>query len=169
MNLFGQNNLLVSCSTFVKKDIENLLKNGIITPSYSPYNSPIWVVPKKGINEDGTPKQRLVIDYRKLNLHTIFDRYPIPDISIILSNLGESKYFSKIDLESGFDQILFDEIDKEKTAFSVDGAKYEFNRMPFGLKNAPSIFQRAIDDVLRPFIGKFAYVYMDDVIIFSKT
>lgn len=104
-----------------------------------------------------------------MNLHTIFDRYPIPDINIILSNLGDSKFFSKIDMESGFHQILIEEKDREKTAFSVNGAKYQFTRMPFGLKNAPSIFQRAIDDVLRPFIGKFAYVYMDDVIIFSKT
>lgn len=93
----------------------------------------------------------------------------MPDINVILSNLGESTYFSKKNLESGFHQILIKECDKEKTAFSVNGAKYEFNRMPFGLKNAPSIFQRAIHDILRPFIGKFAYVYMDDVIIFSKT
>lgn len=93
----------------------------------------------------------------------------MPDVKIILSNLGDTKFFSKMDLESGFHQILIQENDIEKTAFSVNGAKYEFTRMPFGLRNAPSIFQRAIDDVLRPFMGKFAYVYMDDIIIFSKT
>lgn len=159
----------MSAKDFVNKEINKLLKNGIIRPSYSPYNSPIWVVPKDGFNEDGTPKKRLVIDYGKLNAQTIFDRYPMPDINIILSNLGEAKFFSKIDLESGFHQIKIKEEDIEKTAFSVNGAKYEFTRMPFGLRNAPSIFQRTIDDMLCPFIGKFAYVYMDDVIIFSKT
>lgn len=159
----------ISAKDFVNREINKLLKNGIIRPSYSPYNSPIWVVPKDGFNEDGTPKKRLVIDYGKLNAQTTFDRYPMPDINIILSNLGEAEFFSKIDLESGFHQIKIRDEDIEKTAFSVNGAKYEFTRMPFGLKNAPSIFQRTIDDMLRPFIGKFAYVYMDDVIIFSKT
>lgn len=159
----------MSCNDFVNNEIEKLLKNDIIRISHSPYNSPIWVVPKKGFNEDGTPKKRLVIDYQKLNSITIFDRYPMADVNVILSNLGKSKFFSKIDLESGFHQIQIRECDKEKTAFSVNGAKYEFNRLPFGLKNSPSIFQRAIDDILRPFIGKFAYVYMDDVIIFSNS
>lgn len=159
----------MSCNTFVNGEIEKLLRSGIIRVSHSPYNSPLWVVPKKGLNEDGTPKQRLVIDFSKLNSFTIFDRYPMPDVKIILSNLGDAKFFSKMDLESGFHQILIHENDIEKTAFSVNGAKYEFTRMPFGLRNAPSIFQRAIDDVLRPFMGKFAYVYMDDIIIFSKT
>lgn len=117
-------------------------------------------MPKKGLNDDGTPKQRLVIDY-KLNMKTITDRYPIPDTNMILGNLGKARYFSTIDLESGFHQIMIRESDKEKTAFSINGAKYEFNRMPFGLKNAPSI--------LRPYIGKFAHVYIDDVLVYSKT
>lgn len=159
----------MSCNDFVNSEIEKLLKDGIIRPSHSPYNSPIWVVPKAGFNDNGTPKKRLVIDYQKLNSNTIFDRYPMPHINVILSNLGEAKYFSKLDLESGFHQILIRESGIEKTAFSVNGAKYEFTRMPFGLKNAPSIFQRTIDDIIRPFMGKCAYVYMDDVIIFSKT
>lgn len=98
---------------------------------------------------------------------TIDDKYPIPDIKMILSNLGKGKVFSTIDLKSGFHQILMAETDREKTAFSVSNGKYEFCRLPFGLKNAPSIFQRCIDDVLRPFIGVFLYVYMDYVIIFS--
>lgn len=130
---------------------------------------PVWVVPKKGENSDGTPKQRLVLDYKKLSSKTIFDRCPMPDINVILSNLGKSRYFSTIDLQAGYHQIRMKESDKEKTAFAVNGANYEFNRMPFGLKNAPSIFQRAIDDILREYIGKFAYVYIDDVLVFSKT
>lgn len=154
---------------FVTNEIERLLENGIIQKSFSPYNSPIWTVPKKGVDENGKPKRRMVIDYSKLNSQTIADRYPIPDINLTLQNLGNAKYFSTVDLESGFHQIKIKESDREKTAFAINGAKYEFIRMPFGLKNAPSIFQRCVDDILRPYIGKFAYVYIDDVLIFSKT
>lgn len=88
---------------------------------------------------------------------------------MILSNLVGAEYFSKIDLESGYHQIMIKEGDKEKTAFSLNGAKFEINRMSFDLKNSGSIFQRAIDDILHPFIGKFTYVYIDYVIIFSET
>lgn len=153
---------------FVNSEISHLLRDGIIRPSRSPYNSPIWVVDKKGQDENGEKKHRLVIDFKKLNSHTISDKYPIPDISVILSSLGEAKYFSTIDLKSGFHQIMMKEEDREKTAFSVNNGKYEFCRLPFGLKNAPSIFQRAIDDVLREDIGVRCYVYIDDVIIFSQ-
>lgn len=159
----------VSDHDFVNNEIEKLLDNGVIQKSFSPYNSPVWTVPKKGTNEDNTPKRRMVIDFSKLNSQTITDRYPIPDINVTLQNLGNAKIFSKIDLESGFHQIMIRECDREKTAFSVNGAKYEFTRMPFGLKNAPSIFQRCVDDILRKYIGKFAYVYMDDVLIFSNS
>lgn len=154
---------------FVKKEIEKLLNDGIIQPSKSPYNSPIWTVPKKGTDDQGKPKRRIVVDFQKINSHTITDRYPIPDINMTIQNLGKAKIFSTIDLESGFHQILIKESGREKTAFSVNGAKYEFIRMPFGLKNAPSIFQRCIDDILREYIGKFAYVYIDDVLIYSST
>lgn len=154
---------------FVNQEIEKLLKNGIIQRSFSPYNSPIWTVPKKGMNDDNTPKRRMVIDFSKLNSQTITDRYPIPDINMTLQNLGNAKIFSKIDLEAGYHQVIIRESDREKTAFSINGAKYEFIRMPFGLKNAPSIFQRCVDDILRPYIGKFAYVYIDDVLIYSNS
>lgn len=154
---------------FVKLEIEDLLKNNIIRPSRSPYNNPVWVVDKKGHDNIGNRKKRLVIDFRKLNEVTIDDKYPIPNISVILSNLGNSKYFTTIDLKSGFHQIELAERDREKTAFSVNNGKYEFSRLPFGLKNAPSIFQRAIDDILREQIGKTCQVYIDDVIIYSKS
>ena len=151
------------------KEISELLKNGIIKPSKSPYNSPIWTVPKKGTDEHGKPKRRMVVDFQNINAQTITDRYPIPDVNMTIQNLGKAKVFSTIDLESGFHQILIKEFDREKTAFAVNGAKYEFVRMPFGLKNAPSIFQRCVDDILREYIGKFAYVYIDDVLIFSSS
>lgn len=156
-------------SNFVHKEIEDLLRNGIIKPSRSPYNNPLWVVDKKGVDELGNKKKRLVIDFRKLNDKTIDDKYPIPDITVILSNLGRGKFFTTLDLKSGFHQILLSEKDREKTAFSINNGKFELCRLGFGLKNAPSIFQRAIDDVLRENIGKFLHVYIDDIIIYSET
>lgn len=152
---------------FVATEINELLKNGIIRKSRSPYNNPIWVVDKKGTDSNGNKKKRLVIDFRKLNQKTIADKYPMPSITMILANLGKAKFFTTLDLKSGYHQITLAEEDREKTAFSVNGGKYEFCRLPFGLKNAGSIFQRTIDDVLREQIGKTCYVYVDDVIIFS--
>lgn len=148
--------------------IDKMLQDGIIRPSRSPYNSPVWIVPKK-LDASGQKKYRLVIDYRKLNQKTISDRYPIPDTSTILANLGKMKYFTTLDLASGFHQIPLNGKDVEKTAFSVNNGKYEFVRLPFGLKNAPAIFQRVMDDVLHEYIGKICYVYIDDIIVFGET
>jgi len=151
----------------VEKQINEMLEDGIIRPSRSPYNAPVWVVPKKS-GQSEEKKYRLVIDYRKLNDVTISDRYPIPEIGEIIAQLGDNKYFSVLDLKSGFHQIPLKDTDIEKTAFAVNGGKYEFTRLPFGLKNSPSIFQRALDDILREYIGKICYVYVDDIIVFSK-
>lgn len=151
----------------VESQIQELLDNDIIRPSRSPYNSPVWIVPKKA-DFSGKKKYRLVIDYRKLNDITIPDKYPIPNINEILPQLSKSKWFSVIDLKSGFHQIPLKESDMRKTAFSVNNGKYEFTRLPFGLKNAPSIFQRALDDILREHIGKICFVYIDDIIIFAE-
>lgn len=151
----------------VEGQIQELLDNGIIRPSRSPYNSPIWIVPKKA-DASGKKKYRLVIDYRKLNDVTIPDKYPIPNLNDILPQLSKSKWFSVIDLKSGFHQIPLKESDMRKTAFSINNGKYEFTRLPFGLKNAPSIFQRALDDILREHIGKICFVYIDDIIIFAE-
>lgn len=153
----------------VNEEIKSYLAHGIIRPSRSPYNNPVWIVDKKGVDEMGNRKKRLVIDFRKLNQRTIDDKYPIPNVMVILSNMGKARYFTTLDLKSGFHQIELAERNREKTAFSVNNGKYEFCRLPFGLKNAPSIFQRAIDDVLREEIGRTCHVYVDDVIIFSET
>lgn len=114
----------------IDKQISELLNDGIIRPSKSPYNSPVWIVPKKE-DASGEKKSRMVIDYRKLNEDTIPDKYPFPDITTILANLGANKYFSTIDLKSGFHQIALSETDIEKTAFSVTNGKFEFTRLPF--------------------------------------
>lgn len=152
----------------VNQQIKKLLEDGIIRPSRSAWTSPVWIVPKKP-DASGKKRFRMVIDYRKLNQKTISDRYPMPEISYVLHQLRGQKYFSNLDLASGFHQIQMNKQDIEKTAFSINNGKYEFTRMPFGLKNAPAIFQRAIDDILREHIGKICYIYMDDVIVFGRT
>lgn len=151
----------------VREQIQDMLENGIITHSDSPWNAPIWIVPKK-TDASGKRKFRVVIDYRKLNEITIDDRHPIPQIEDILDNLGHSQYFTTIDLKSGFHQIEMDENSRQKTAFSTDLGHYEFLRMPFGLKNAPATFQRAMNSILGDLIGKICYVYLDDVIVFGR-
>ncbi|XP_058448226.1 uncharacterized protein LOC131428341 [Malaya genurostris] len=152
----------------VKKQINKLLEDGIVRPSRSAWTAPVWVVPKKP-DASGEKKFRMVIDYRKVNEKTIPDKYPMPEIGYVLDQLKGQKYFTTLDLASGFHQIKMKEKDIEKTAFAINNGKYEFTRMPFGLKNAPAIFQRAIDDVLRDHIGKICYVYIDDVVVFGKT
>lgn len=117
---------------FVNEEVKDLLRNKIIRASKSPYNNPIWVVGKKGTDDFGQAKKRLVVDFRKLNFKTIADKYPMPSIAMILSNLGSARYFSTLDLKSGYHQITLAERDREKTSFSVNGGKYEF--LPFTIR-----------------------------------
>lgn len=152
----------------IRKQIDDLIDNGIIVPSISPWTSPVWVVKKKE-DASGKEKWRMVIDYRKLNAKTIDDKYPIPNITDILDKLGKAQYFSTIDLKSGYHQIEMNENDRQKTAFSVENGHYEFLRMPFGLKNAPATFQRIMDTIFRELIGVCIFVFMDDIIIFSPS
>lgn len=152
----------------VRRQISDMLDQGIIRPSYSPWSSPVWIVPKKK-DASGKQKWRLVIDYRKLNEKTVSDRYPLPNISEILDKLGKCLYFSTLDLASGFHQIEMHPKDIQKTAFTVEGGHYEYVRMPFGLKNAPSTFQRVMDNMLRDLVGKTCLVYLDDIIIYSTS
>lgn len=152
----------------VQRQIEDMLEKKIIRPSISPWSFPVVIVPKKQ-DKSGQTKWRIAIDYRKLNDKTIDDKYPLPQIDNILNKLGNKKYFTTLDLASGFHQIELDEESIEKTAFTVENGHYEFLRMPFGLKNAPKTFQRLMNNVLKKYIGIICYVYMDDVVIFSDT
>nr|CAI5868931.1 unnamed protein product [Callosobruchus analis] len=152
----------------VTRQINKMLNDGIIRPSQSPWSSPIWIVPKK-LDASGKQKWRIVVDYRKLNEKTIDDRYPIPNITDILDKLGRCNYFTTLDLASGFHQIELHPNSIPKTAFNVENGHYEFVRLPFGLKNAPSTFQRVMDNVLKELQGKVCLVYMDDIIIFSTS
>ena len=101
-------------SEFVNNETIDMLRDNIIRPSRSPYKNPVWVVDKKGVDERGNNKKRLVIDFRKLNSKTVDDIYPIPNIVAILSNLGKAKYFTTFDLKSGFHQIVLAEKDMKK-------------------------------------------------------
>lgn len=154
--------------TEVEKQINEMLAEGIIQHSISPWTSPIWIVPKKS-DASGKKKWRIVVDYRKLNEKTVDDKFPIPNIEEILDKLGRSVYFTTIDLKSGFHQIEVEKTDRQKTAFSTDKGHFEFIRMPFGLKNAPATFQRAMNNILSDLIGRCCLVYLDDIIIFGSS
>jgi len=115
-----------------------MLKQKIIRPSISQWNAPLLIVPKK-TDASGKPKLRVVIDFRKLNNLTIGDSFSILNMTDILDQLGNAKYFTTLDLASGYHQIPMAERDKCKTAFSTPYGHYEFNRMPFGFRNASDI------------------------------
>lgn len=152
----------------IQDQIKEMLSQNIIRESSSPFNSPLWIVPKK-IDNSGIKKWRLVVDYRKLNESTKTDKFPIPHMEAILDKLGRAQYFSTLDLAKGFHQILVKPEDREKTAFSTPFGHYEFIRMPFGLKNAPSTFQRLMNSVLKDYINRICVVYLDDILIFSTS
>lgn len=155
----------------LKEHINNMLKQGIIRKSTSPWASPMHLVPKK---EPGST--RPICDYRKLNSVTKPDSFPLPSIDQIIYSLDGARWLGTIDLFQGFNQLLIAEPDIEKSAVITPWGLYEFLRMPFGLINAPATFQRAITTVLtegdyspEDQIGKHCFVYLDDVICYSKT
>lgn len=152
----------------INNQVTKLLEQNIIKHSSSPYNSPVWIVPKKD-DARGIKKWRMVIDFRKLNEKTVGDAYPLPNITDILDQLGSAKYFSTFDLASGFHQIPMHPDHSSKTAFSTPHGHFEFNQMPFGLKNAPSTFQRLMDQALSGLQGNEAFVYLDDIVIYAES
>jgi hypothetical protein len=147
----------------IKQHIQELLHKGHIRPSSSPSGSPIVLVQKK----NGT--WRLCIDYQALNKIIVRNRYPIPRIDDLLDQLTGGKYFSKIDLKSGYHQVPIEQTDVWKIAFKSKEGFFEWLVMPFGLTNAPATFMRMMDDILRPFTNTFVVVYLDDILIYSKT
>ena len=116
--------------------------------------------------KDGT--KRFCVDFRRLNKITKTNSYPLPIIDDILALLGKARYFTSLYLKSGYWQVLMDEQDKEKTAFACHKGLYQFNVMPFGLVNAPSIFQELMNRVLNG-LGDFSTAYLDDILIYSET
>ena len=147
----------------VKRQIDDLLEKGFIRPSISPWGSSVLFVPKK----DGG--LRMCVDYRALNKATIRNNYPLPRIDEVWDQIGGSKYFTSLDLRSGYNQIRIAKEDTEKTCFRTRYGAYEFLVVPFGLAGAPPIFQSLMNEVLRPYLDRFCLVYLDDILIYSRT
>lgn len=147
----------------VRKHLQELFDSGVIRESESPFASPIVVVRKKN------GSVRLCIDYRKLNLQTIKDAYALPNLEEAFSALSGSKWFSVLDLKSGYYQIEIEESDKQKTAFVCPLGFWEFNRMPQGITNAPSTFQSLMEKCMGHMNLKEVLVFIDDLIIFSSS
>ncbi|GBG82472.1 hypothetical protein CBR_g34848 [Chara braunii] len=148
----------------LRRQLKELVEKGWIRPSVSPYGSPVLFVPKK---KEGT--LRMCIDYRGLNAITVKNKEPLPRIVDLLDRVQGCRYFSKIDLKSGYHQIAIRPDDQHKTAFQTKYGLYEFVVMPFGLCNAPGTFQHAMNQIFHDYLDKFVVVYLDDILIFSKT
>ena len=147
----------------IEKHIDDMLTRNVIQPSVSPWASPVVLVSKP----DGST--RFCCDFRKLNRVTKKDSYPLPLISESLEALSGTQYFSTMDLMSGYWQVELDPQAREKTAFITHAGLYEFITMPFGLCNAPSTFQRLMECVLRGLTWQIALIYLDDVLVYSRT
>ena len=145
------------------RQLEKLLEMAHIQPSHSPYGAPVLFVRKK----DGS--LRMCVDYRALNNQTIKDKFPLPRIDAMLDGLSGATVFSKLDLSQGYHQVQVKPEDAYKTGFSTPFGHFEFTVMPFGLSNAPATFQRMMNATLGPYLSKFCCVYLDDILVYSRT
>ncbi|GKE32764.1 putative nucleotidyltransferase, ribonuclease H, partial [Tanacetum coccineum] len=143
--------------------LQELQDKGFIRPSHSPWGAPVLFVKKK----DGS--LRMCIDYRELNKLTDKNRYPLSRIDDLFDQLQGLRFFSKIDLRSGYHQLRLHEDDIPKTAFQTRYGHFEFTVMPFGLTNAPIVFMDLMNRVCKPYLDKFVIVFIDDILIYSKT
>lgn len=146
----------------IDEQVKKWFEQGVIEPSVSPWSAPVVIVYRNG-------KPRFCVDYRKLNAVTIPDEFPIPRQSEILGSLAGAQVLSSLDALSGFTQLEVDPADVEKTTFRTHLGLYQFKRMPFGLRNGPSIFQRVMQEILAPYLWLFCLVYIDDIIVYSRS
>ncbi|GKE27590.1 putative reverse transcriptase domain-containing protein [Tanacetum coccineum] len=143
--------------------LQELQDKGFIRPNHSSRGAPVPFVKKK----DGS--FHMCIDYRELNKITIKNRYPLPRIDYLFDQLQGACYFSKIDLQSGYQQLCVHEDDIPKTTFWMRYGHFEFTVMPFGLTNAPAVFMDLMNRVCKPYLDKFVIVFIDDILIYLKT
>jgi hypothetical protein len=151
---------------YCRLKIQDLESKGLIQKSKSPWLCAAFYVNKNSEIKKGTP--RLMINYKPLNKALKWIRYPIPNKKDLLQKLHSAFIFSKFDMKSGFRKIQLHPKDRFKTLFTVLFGQYEWNVMPFGLKNTPSEFQRIMNDIFNAY-SKFCIVYIDDVLIFSAS
>jgi hypothetical protein len=147
----------------LKKQIAELQSKGFIRPSSSPWGAPVLFVEKK----DGT--QRMCVDYQSLNEVTIKNKYPLPRIEDLFNQMKGASVFSKIDLRSGYHQLKIRELDIPKTTFRTRYGLYEYTAMSSGLTNALAYFMYLMNKVFMEYLDKFVVVFIDDILIFSKT
>ena len=147
----------------MRKQLDQLLSNGFIRPSTSPFGAPVLFVKKK----DGS--LRMCIDYRGLNMLTVKNRYPLPRCDELFDRIRGAKYFSKLDLRSGYHQVRIHPDDIHKTAFRTRYGHFEFLVLPFGLTNAPATFMHMMNSIFRPYLDKFVIVFLDDILIYSRS
>ena len=146
-----------------KRQITEYLNNGQISPSVSPFGSPILLVRKK----DNT--MRMCVDYRGLNDITVKNSFPLPRIDDLHDQLAHAVYFTKLDLFTGYHQIPIKLSDQYKTAFITRYGTFEFKVMPFGLANAPATFQSAMNTLFHDLLDNFIIVYLDDILVYSPS
>jgi hypothetical protein len=147
----------------LKKQLRELQQSGFIRSSSSPWGAPVLFVEKKD------KSLRMCVDYRSLNEATIKNKYPLPRIDDLFDQLKGAKYFSKVDLRTGYHQLKIRESDIPKTAFVTRYGQYEFTVMSFGLTNAPAYFMSLMNKVFMEELDKFVVVFIDDILVYSKS
>ncbi|EGD83143.1 hypothetical protein PTSG_12079 [Salpingoeca rosetta] len=145
----------------IEETVQQFLKDGVIKPSFSPWASPVVLVKKK------SGEWRFCVDYRKLNAVTVPDAFPMPRLDDTLDNMGGASFFTTLDLASAYHQCPLAEDARQKTAFITHTGLYEFQVVPFGLRNAPAFFQRSMQAALADV--RNACIYLDDILLFSSS